>query len=568
VSIVDTVRGIELIAVVLASGSLVPPVVTGAGPQSDAAFDPIVFELLSGTGVDFVTNPSRTIRRHQPETMIAGVAVFDYDNDGWLDIYAVNGAEMTSLDKSDPVYWNRLYRNKGDLTFEDVTRKAGVEGNGYELGVAVADYDNDGDTDLFVAGLRRNILFRNEGDGTFTDVTRAADLALPDPEHGTLWAVAAAFLDFDRDGDVDLFVSNYCGWDPSTEPRCGTRGWPDYCHPRHYPPLPNSLFRNEGDGTFTDVSTRSGIRKVAGKGMGLGIADYDRDGWVDVFVANDTMPNLLFHNLGNGTFEEIALTAGVAYPESGRPLSGMGADARDIDDDGRPDIFLSALRLETMPVYRNEGTNTFADVTHVSGAAPSMRAHSGWANGIVDFNNDGRKDLFVSAGGVMDPRGRWQALVPQTNLLLANLGETRFADATAGAGAEFSTKKAVHRGGAFGDLDNDGRVDAVVTDLDGPIEVWRNVSPTPNHWLSILTIGTKSNRDGVGAEIRIRTRSRTFHSHVNTAVGYGGASDRRVHFGLGKEDRARVDITWPSGVAQTLDEVAANQVLVVKEPAE
>jgi len=531
-----------------------------------ASFDPIVFELRRDTGIDFVTNSSRTFRRHQPETMVSGVAVLDYDRDGRLDVYAVNGARMPSLDKTDPVYWNRLYRNKGGFTFEDVTEKAGVKGKGYELGVAAADYDNDGDTDLFVAGLRQNVLYRNEGTGTFTDVTEAAGLAERDPQYGALWAVAAAFLDFDRDGDLDLFVSNYCMWDPDVEPRCGIRGKPDYCHPRHYLGLPNSLFRNEGDGTFSDVSVPSGIRKAIGKGMGLGIADYDGDGWVDVFVANDTEPNFLFHNRGGGTFEEIALTAGVAYPPEGAPLSGMGADAADVDDDGRPDIFHTALRGETMPVYRNEGGNTFEYVTDRAGVTPLVRSRSGWANAIVDFNNDGNRDLFVCAGGVHHPEGRWKSLVLQTNLVLANLGDLRFADATPGAGPEFSTKQAVHRGGAFGDLDDDGRVDAVVTDLDGPIEVWRNVSPTPNHWLSILTVGVRSNRDGMGATIKVTTRSRTLHGQVNTAVGYGGASDRRVHFGLGKDDRAKVEITWPSGVVQSLGEVAADRVVVVKEP--
>ena len=535
-------------------------------PSPEASFDPIVFELRSGTGVDFVTNSSRTALRHQPETMVSGVAVLDYDNDGRLDIYAVNGAAMTGLDKSDPAFWNRLYRNRGDFAFEDVTEAAGVKGKGYELGVAAGDYDDDGDTDLFVAGLRQNVLFRNKGNGTFADVTEAAGLARPDPDYGSLWGVAAAFFDFDNDGDLDLFVSNYCVWDPATEPRCGTRGWPDYCHPRNYRALPNSLYRNEGNGAFTDVSAPSGIRKFVGKGMGLGVADYDGDGWVDVFVANDTMPNSLFHNLGNGTFGEIALAAGVAYPPAGRPLSGMGADARDIDDDGRPDIFHTALRLETMPVLRNEGGNAFEDVTASSGVAALVLSRSGWANAVVDFNNDGRKDLFVCAGGVMDPRGRWRDLVLQTNFVLANLGGMRFADATAGAGPEFSTKKAAHRGGAFGDLDDDGRVDAVVTDLDGPIEVWRNVSPSPNHWLGILAVGVRSNRDGVGARVKVTTRSATLHNHVNTAVGYGGASDRRVHFGLGKEDRARVEITWPSGVVQTLNDVAADQVLIVREP--
>jgi len=556
-----------LVPCVALATALAAPATHAGPPEREASFDPIVFELRGGIGVDFVTNSSRTARRHQPETMVSGVALLDYDNDGRLDIYAVNGARMTSLDKTDPVFWNRLYRNKGDFTFEDVTEKAGVKGKGYDLGVAAADYDNDGDTDLFVAGLRENVLFRNEGNGTLTDVTEAAGLARPDPEDWRLWAVAAAFLDFDNDGDLDLFVSNYCVWDPATEPLCGPRGLPDYCHPRNYRGLPNMLFRNEGNGTFTDVSASSGIWKIVGKGMGLGIADYDGDGWIDVFVANDAEPNYLFHNLGNGTFEEIGFVAGVAYPETGRPLSGMGADARDIDDDGRPDIFHTALWGETMPVFRNMGKNTFAEVTARSGAASLTLSRSGWSNAIVDFNNDGKKDLFVCGGGVMDPEGEFRGRVPQTNLVLANLGDMKFADATPGAGPEFSTKKAVHRGGAFGDLDNDGRVDAVVTDLYGPIEVWRNVSPTSNHWLSILTVGARSNRDGIGAKISVTTRSGTLHSHVNSAVGYGGASDRRVHFGLGKEDRAaRVEITWPSGVVQTLENVAANQVLLVREP--
>ena len=539
----------------------------GSAAEPEAAFDPIAFELRKGIGVDFVTNSSRTEHRHQPETMVSGLALLDYDGDGWLDIYAVNGAKMTSLDKTDPTFWNRLYRNKGDGTFEDVTEKAGVKGHGYDLGAAAADYDNDGDTDLFVAGLRENVLFRNEGDGTFTDVTAKAGLKKPDADYGTLWAVAAAFFDYDNDGDLDLFVSNYCVWDPETEPLCGPQGLNDYCHPNNYRGLPNSLFRNEGDGTFADVSTPSGIRKVIGKGMGLGVADFDGDGWTDVFVANDTEPNYLFHNQGDGTFEEIGFMAGVAYPEAGRPLSGMGADARDIDDDGKPDIFHSALSSETMPVFRNTGDNTFLEVTARAGVSSLTLSRSGWSNAIVDFNNDGRKDLFVCGGDVMDPQGEFKERVPQTNLVLANLGDMKFADATSGAGPDFSAKKAVHRGGAFGDLDNDGRVDAVVTDLHGPIEVWRNVSPVPNHWLSVLTVGTRSNRDGMGAKVRVTTAAGVQHSHVNTAVGYGGASDRRVHFGLGKDAVVgSVEITWPSGAVQKLENIGADQILVVTEP--
>ncbi|MCG6925727.1 MAG: CRTAC1 family protein [Acidobacteria bacterium] len=558
-------HSLRLCGVLIVVATLGAPAARAAEPA--ATFDPIVFELEDGNGVDFVTNSSRTDHRHQPETMVSGVALLDYDNDGFLDVYVVNGAKMTELDKTDPVFWNRLYHNKGDGTFEDVTEKAGVKGDHYDLGVASADYDDDGFADLFVAGLRKNDLFRNKGDGTFENVTEKAGFNKPDPEYGTLWSVAAAWVDYDNDGDLDLFVSNYCVWDPKTEPLCGPKGLNDYCHPNNYHGLPNSLYRNDGDGTFTDVSVESGIRKVIGKGMGLGIADYDGDGWSDIFVANDTEPNYLFHNQGDGTFEEIGFMAGVAYPEAGRPLSGMGADAKDIDDDGKPDIFHTALSSETMPIFHNKGDLFFMEITARAGVSSLTLSRSGWSNGIVDFNNDGRKDLFVCGGDVMDPEGEFKERVPQTNLVMANLGAMKFKDATGDAGPDFSTKKGVHRGGAFGDLDNDGRVDAVVTDLHGPIEVWRNVSPTPNHWLLIRTVGTRSNRDGIGAKIKAVTPSRTRYSHVNTAVGYGGSSDPRVHFGLGSDEVVTtLEITWPSGVVQTLHNVEADQVLVVTEP--
>jgi hypothetical protein len=315
------------------------------------------------------------------------------------------------------------------------------------------------------------------------------------------------------------------------------------------------------------VSKPSGLRAVVGKGMGLGVADFDGDGWIDVFVSNDTEPNYLFRNLGNGKFEEIGFMAGVAYPEAGRALSGMGADARDIDDDGKPDIFHTALSSETMPIFRNQGNNTFLEMTARAGVSSLSLSRAGWSCGIVDLNNDGRKDLFVAGGDVMDPAGEFREKVRQTNLVMANLGKFKFAEATAGAGADFSTKRATHRGGAFGDLDNDGRVDAIVTALDEPLEVWRNVSPAPNRWLAVRTVGTKSNRDGMGAEITLATPSGVRHSHVNTAVGYGGASDVRVHFGLGKDEAVtKLEVRWPSGIVQVLENVASNQVLVVREP--
>jgi hypothetical protein len=540
-------------------------------PQSGAptapAFDPIRFELVKDSGIDFVTDSGRSAHRHQPETMVAGVALFDFDGDGRLDVFLTNGATMPALDKSEPRYWNRLYRNLGGFKFEDVTEKAGVKGTGYDNGVTTGDYDNDGRTDLFVAGLRANVLYRNRGDGTFEDVTARAGLASPDPDYGTLWSVAAAFLDYDRDGDLDLFVSNYVIWDPKTEPLCGPRGIHDYCHPRNYKGLPNSLYRNEGDGRFSDVSKAAGIRALVGKGMGLGIADFDQDGFTDVFVANDSEPNYLFRNRGDGTFEEAGFAAGVAYPESGRPLSGMGADARDIDDDGRPDLFHTALSNETMPVFQNQGQGGFVELTARAGVGALTLSRAGWANAIVDFDNDGRRDLFVAGGDVMDPTGEFREKVRQTNLVLANVGGFRFKDASPGAGADFASKAAVHRGAAFGDLDDDGRVDAIVTALDEGVELWRNTSPAPHRWLSVRAIGTRSNRDGVGARITLTTALGVRHGHVNTSVGYGGASDIRVHFGLGADETvAKLEVRWPSGALQVLEQVASNQVLVVKEP--
>ena len=392
-------------------------------------FDPVVFEEVAASrGVRFVTNSSRSPRKHQPETMVSGVALFDYDNDGWLDIYVVNGAKLPGLEKSGPEYWNRLFRNNGDGTFQDVTATARVAGRGYDLGVATGDYDNDGRTDLFVAGLRRNTLFHNNGDGTFSDVTEAAGLARPDPRYGTLWAVAASFLDYDHDGRLDLFVSNYVVWDPSKEPVCGSPAAPDYCHPRQYQGLPNSLFHNNGDGTFSDVSVASGIRAHVGKGMGVAVADFDDDGWMDVFVANDTMPSSLFLNNRNGTFTEAAFERGVALTESAEVVSGMGADARDVDNDGLPDIFQTALVNETFPLFKNLGKAGFEDVTIRAGVAMLSRPRAGWGNGIVDLNNDGWKDLFAACADVMDAQGEFRERVPQANAVFVNLKDGRFAD--------------------------------------------------------------------------------------------------------------------------------------------
>jgi hypothetical protein len=550
------IRALPLLLLAAAAAEL------GPNPR----FDPVVFEeVAAARRLAFVTDSGRTERRHQPETMVSGVALLDYDGDGWLDVYVVNGASLPSLDKKAPQHWNRLFHNNRDGSFTDVTEAAGVAGAGYDLGVVTGDYDNDGHTDLFVAGLRRNTLFRNNGNGTFTDVTEAAGLARPDPKYGTLWAVAAAFLDYDHDGLLDLFVSNYCVWDPKHEPVCGNPSAPEYCHPSRYEGLPSSLFHNNGNGTFSDVSAQAGIRQHVGKGMGIGVADFDDDGWVDLFVANDTVPAFLFLNKHDGTFSESAFERAVAFTERGEPIAGMGVDARDVDNDGRPDIFQTALEGDTFPLFKNMGAASFEEVTSRSGLGALSHAWTGWGAGIFDLNNDGWKDLFVACASVLDPRGSFGDRVPLPNGVFVNLKDGRFADGGALAGPAFA-RRAVHRGAAFGDIDNDGRMDVVVTALDGPLELWHNVSPAPNHWLLVKTVGTKSNRDGMGAKIEVVTASGAQYNEVNTAVGYGCASDPRVHFGLGADTVVNeLKVRWPSGKTQVLKKVAVDQILTLRE---
>ncbi len=358
----------------------------------------IRFEDTAGkAGLKFQLRNGATGEFHQPELMLGGVAVLDYNNDGCMDIYFTNGATMPALKKTGPEYSNRLFRNNCDGTFTDVTEKAGVAGEGYSMGVAVGDYDNDGYPDIFVAGVNRNILYHNRGDGTFEDVTEKAHLGGVDPRFGKLWSVSAAWVDVDNDGWLDLVVSNYVQWDPRLEPRCGTPEKPLYCHPSAYRDTPNQLFRNNHDGTFTDITGSSGLGAQLGKGMGLAVADYDGDGLMDIFVANDSVPNFLFHNLGHGKFEEVGMLAGVALDENGRPVAGMGADFRDFDNDGRPDLILTAMFNDTFPLFRNTGKSpAFEDDTARSGMAIATRTLTGWGVGLYDFDNDGFKDVFTA----------------------------------------------------------------------------------------------------------------------------------------------------------------------------
>ncbi len=515
--------------------------------------------------IQFALDSCETPQRHAPETMAGGVAVFDFDNDGNLDIFFTNGADISTLKKTSPKYWNRLFRNDGDGTFTDVTEKAGLAGTGYDTGVAIGDYDNDGNEDIFVAGVHRNTLYHNNGDGTFTDVTEKAGLAHLDKEYGPLWSVGAAWVDVNNDGLLDLFVVNYMSWDVNKEPDCKFNGNPEYCHPKFYKELPNQLFLNNGDGTFTDVSAKSGIRSHLGKGMGVGIADYDGDGLPDIFVANDKLFNFLFHNKGNARFEEVGFETGVALPEHGNLISGMGVDFRDLNNDGNPDVVLVALSNETFPVYQNDGKGGFTEITAKSGMSLLSNPMSGYSVNIADLDNDGWKDIFVSRGDVQSPAMAERRKIDQPNSIFRNNPGGKWSALTDEAGFAAQPPRR-HRGSAFGDFNHDGKLDLVVTALSAPAEIWMNDSPGNNHWLEIALQGTKSNRDGIGAKIRIVARGQTQFNHVTTASGYASSSAGPVHFGLGGANVVEeIEIRWPLGTRQVLKNVAADQILRIKE---
>lgn len=555
------VRGRILYLLVMAVVSLTAAVPAGG---------PIRFEETAAkAGLRFLTENSPTPNKNQVETMVAGVALLDYDNDGYLDIYLVNGAAIPSLKKESPAYWNRLFHNNRDGTFTDVTEKAGVAGAGYGMGVAVGDYDNDGLPDLFLANVTSNQLFHNNGDGTFSDVTEKAHLGGGKLDGDKMWSVGAGWFDFNNDGLLDLFVVNYCKWTVNKDPYCAIKnGVRAYCHPEHYAPLPNSLYRNNGDGTFTDVSKETGIAAHLGKGMSVSFADYDGDGFIDAFVANDTTPNFLFHNLGGKKFDEAGLLAGVAYAPDGATLSGMGSDFRDVNNDGLPDIWHTAVERETFPLYIERGRGNFVALTAASGLGPTANM-SGWGNGIFDFDNDGWKDLFVARANVMDNISQLDPArhYPEPNSVFRNLGNGKFEDVSADAGPEFRAE-GVHRGVAFGDLDNDGRVDAVVTVLGGATKLLHNISPNHNHWILLKLVGTKSNRMGAGAQVHITAEDgRSQWNEVTTAVGYASSSDSRVHFGLGAARHIKeIEVRWPSGIKQVLRDVEADRILTIEEP--
>ncbi len=534
----------------LAAAAVALPQLPGPGPL-------ISFRnVAAGSGLGFVLQNSPTAEKHMIETMPGGIAAFDYNNDGRPDLFFTNGATSPGLVKTGEKFWNRLYRNDGGMKFTDVTTESGLAGAGYSMGVAAGDFDNDGHVDLFVAGVNRNILYRNLGNGKFEDVTARSGI------RSDQWSVAAGWFDFDNDGLLDLFVVDYGAWTPAFNKYCGdaSRNLRVYCHPKWFDARPNQLYRNRGDGTFEDVSAKSGIGAHAGRGMAVVFADYDGDGRMDAFVTNDKLPNFLFHNVGGGKFEEVALTAGVALLDHGRPVSSMGADFRDYDNDGRPDLVMTALDGETFPVFHNDGGGLFHDATYASRIGPLSIHHGGWGAALADFDNDGYKDLFTTNSNVNDLVEKFEAaLYKQANQVFRNHGDGKFDAVKA---PELDGQVRAHRGLALADFDGDGRIDAAVSSLGEGVELWRNTSAAAGHWIVFKLRGTKSNRDGIGAVVRIGKQTNV----MTTSSGYASSSHSGVHFGLGAMDTVgRVEIAWPSGRKQTLENVKADRVVAVRE---
>ncbi len=532
-------------------------------------------DITAQTGVAFTGVASHTSHKYLIETMGSGVATFDYDNDGLLDIFFVNGAPLTdptpkgaTPHKVSAQDWNRLFHQQKDGTFIDVTEKAGLEGIGYGMGVAVGDFDNDGFEDLYVTAYGGNRLYHNNGNGTFTDVTEKSGTG-GDTRAGQSWSTSAAWVDLDNDGKLDLVVLRYVQWD-FEDVWCGEYrpGYRAYCHPDIFPAIAPQVFHNDSNGHFTEVAQKLGLG-TPGKGLGLALADFDRDGAIDIAVANDSMPEFLFHNKGNGNFEETGLTAEIAVDSDGRTYAGMGIDFQDFDNDGLPDLVITNLANQKYALYRNNGDGSFTYDSYMSGIARMTLLHSGWGIHFLDYDNDGLKDLLITQGHDLDTveLNYPQLHYKEPMLLARNMGKGVFVDVSKDSGAVFS-QPWVGRGMAVGDLDNDGRLDAVVTTNGGEAHILRNETPGTNHWLTIALTGHSSNRDAIGAEIKITTAHGPQYMTVSTAGSYLSSNDKRAHFGLGPDAAAKmVEIRWPSGITQKLESVAADQFLKIDEPA-
>ena len=532
---------------------------------SAGAVEPCTIQLRDvtrSTGIKFKHTDGGSGRRYLMETVSAGVAMLDYDGDGDIDIYFLNGALLKGT-KSDIPPTNALYRNDGNFKFTDVTEKARVGDTGYGLGVCAGDYDNDGDQDIYLNNYGANVLYRNNGDGTFTDVAKKAGVA-----DGLKTGAGACFLDMDADGDLDLYVSHYFqftykGYKPSS-----IRGFPVYGRgPAAFKPESDTLYRNNGDGTFTDVSKTAGIAKYASWGMGVVCADYDKDNDTDIFVANDVSFNYLFRNNGKGVFEEVAMIAGVAVDGAGAGQGSMGVDCGDYDNDGFLDFHQTSYETQLALLYRNVGSDSFEDITMVSRAGMGTRKEVTWGNGLVDFDNDGNRDIFIACGHLQDNIDKYDDSMQYNarNILLRNTGNGKFANISYKCGDGLAIRLS-SRGAAFGDLDNDGDIDAVILNSRREPTILRNDSPAKNHWLQIHLRGVKSNRDGVGATVEITAGKLKQIAEVHSGRGYQSHYGMRLHFGLGKIDKIDlIKIRWIGGGADVMKNVRADQLLRITE---
>ena len=558
--------GAALLSLLLASAGLrptdtqAPPPAKPANPAPSGHFT----DIRKPAGITFIQDATQTDEKYYLETMGSGVGWIDYDQDGLMDLYLVQTAATDAYKPTRPLR-SALYHNNGDGTFTDVTEKAGVGGEGhYGQGVAVGDYNNDGYPDLYVTGYGRAILYRNNGNGTFTDVTQQAGVG----DVGG-WSTSAGWFDYDKDGWLDLVVTNYIDWSPKTNLWCGEQkpGYRSYCNPNNYHGQKTRLYHNNHDGTFTDVSDKSGVGAPESKGMGVVLADLNGDGWPDIAVANDTWPNFLFQNNHNGTFTDNALISGLSASADGRYEAGMGIDVADVDGDGLPDIYITHLDFELNRLYHNNGDGTFTDVTYSSGIGNKAMLLSGVAAKFIDYDNDGWPDIVQSDGSMLDNINLYHSQVSYKEPLLMfhNLGHGKFEKASDTLGADFN-RPVVGRGMATADFLNDGRVGIAVNCRGDAPELLRNDGEDGNHWLEVLLIGTKSNRDGVGSVLKLTSGGVVQVDQAKGGTSYMSASDPRIHFGLG--NRTKVDslvIIWPSGVVDKLTTVPIDSIIAVKE---
>ena len=546
--------------------ALVSALAIGSGPAADDSSLAGALEFVDVTqaaGITFVHENAATAQKYLIETMGGAAAWLDYDGDGWLDLYLANSAGTEAFAPDFPLR-GALYRNRGDGTFEDVTSNAGVGAEGlFSMGVAVGDFDNDGAPDLALTGYGQAKLYRNTGEGAFREVTEAAGVSNPGK-----WGTSAAWFDYDNDGWLDLVIANYLDWSADRNLHCGERrpGYRSYCHPNKFRGQTPTLFRNRGDGSFADVSQETGLGTAAGNALGVVCFDYDRDGWMDVFIANDSMPNFLFKNVDGQTFEEVAFVAGVALGENGEAEAGMGVDAADYDGDGWPDLYLTHLDFEFDRLYRNLRDGTFLDATFEGGIGYSTFDVSGFGTKFIDYDNDGWRDLFVANGHVLDNIELFhEGTTYQERKLVFRNFEGKFAEAGEHLGAAVARPR-VSRAAAFADYDNDGDIDVLVANNGQEPQLLRNDGGNRGNWLQMRLVGNRSNRDAIGARVTL-----TSEGFVQVAERIGGGSyhashDPRLHFGLGDRRRVdRVEILWPSGLSDRLDGIEVNRVVVVRE---